>query len=106
MENVVITEINIKEVSMPRGDRTGPNGQGPMTGRRMGDCVGSNPDFPTNVRGFGLGRGMRAGFGRGFRRGFTSTETENYSQKANLKAELENLKAQMEFLENELKKLD
>lgn len=91
---------------MPGGDRTGPNGQGPMTGRRMGCCTGNNPDFPTHVRGLGLGRGMRAGFGRGFRRGFAPTETENYSQKANLKAELENLKAQMEFLENELKKLD
>ncbi|MCB2196913.1 MAG: DUF5320 domain-containing protein [Bacteroidetes bacterium] len=90
---------------MPGGDRTGPNGQGPLTGRRMGYCT-ANPDFPANFRGLGMGRGMRAGFGRGFRHGFTPAETENYSQKANLKAELEKLKAQMEFLENELKKLD
>jgi hypothetical protein len=72
----------------------------------MGYCVGYNPDFSTNVRGFGLGRGMRAGFGRGFRNGSTPAETVNYSQKANLKAELENLKAKMEFLESELKKID
>lgn len=91
---------------MPRVDRTGPNGQGPMTGRRMGYCTENNPDFPANYRGSGLGRGMRAGFGRGFRRGFAPAETENYSQKADLKAELENLKAKMEFLESELKKLD
>ena len=24
---------------MPRGDRTGPAGQGPMTGRRLGNCI-------------------------------------------------------------------
>jgi hypothetical protein len=101
----VVTEIKIKEVIMPGGDRTGPNGQGPMTGRRMGYCT-ANPNLPANLRGFGLGRGIRAGFGRGFRRGFVTTETENYSQKADLKAELENLKAKMEFLESELKKLD
>ena len=68
---------------MPGFDRTGPQGQGPMTGRRMGRC---NPetqpkdsDTPANNaeefkdkgwfgygRGFGRGRGM----GRGFRHGF------------------------------------
>ena len=25
---------------MPRGDRTGPMGQGPMTGRNLGFCAG------------------------------------------------------------------
>lgn len=38
---------------MPRQDGTGPNGQGPMTGRGLGPC----------------GSGMRRGFGRGFGRG-------------------------------------
>ena len=45
---------------MPRGDGTGPAGQGPMTGRRMGYCAGFN------VPGF-----MNFGFGRGFGRGFS-----------------------------------
>ena len=27
---------------MPRFDRTGPNGDGPMTGRRMGNCIDEN----------------------------------------------------------------
>ncbi|MGV9171298.1 MAG: DUF5320 domain-containing protein [Promethearchaeia archaeon] len=34
---------------MPRGDQTGPNGQGPMTGRGLGLCSGSNtPGFMKN----------------------------------------------------------
>ncbi|MFH1588783.1 MAG: DUF5320 domain-containing protein [Candidatus Diapherotrites archaeon] len=26
---------------MPRGDATGPNGRGPLTGRKMGKCKGA-----------------------------------------------------------------
>ncbi len=44
---------------MPRGDRTGPWGMGPMTGRRAGYCAGF--DMP----GYG-NPGPRRGFGRGF----------------------------------------
>ena len=50
---------------MPKGDRTGPAGMGPMTGRGAGLC-GGNP-----VPGYmnqGLGRGM--GRGRGHRNRF------------------------------------
>ena len=54
---------------MPGGDGTGPNGLGPMTGRRLGYCAGfSVPGFMNP--GFGLGRAWRRGFGRGFGRGF------------------------------------
>jgi len=31
---------------MPRGDRTGPDGRGPMTGRGMGYCV----SYPTKKK--------------------------------------------------------
>ncbi len=51
---------------MPRGDRTGPAGAGPMTGRGAGYCAG----YP--VPGYmnpGFGRGW-FGFGRGFGRGW------------------------------------
>jgi hypothetical protein len=75
---------------MPGFNQTGPMGQGPMTGRRMGRCanVGANIKdqtadskknakeiMPENFqgRGFGRGRGGR-GFGMGrqnrFRGGF------------------------------------
>lgn len=55
---------------MPGGDRTGPAGLGPMTGRAAGYCAGypvpgyMNPTV--GGRGFGRGRG---GWGRGFGRG-------------------------------------
>jgi len=57
---------------MPGGDRTGPNGQGPMTGRAAGYCAGyavgdyAGPVFGRG--GFGYGRGFARGRGRG--RGF------------------------------------
>ena len=47
---------------MPQGDQTGPAGQGPMTGRRMGFCAGFNTPGYANG-GFGRGRGMGRGFG-------------------------------------------
>ncbi|MFC1542227.1 DUF5320 domain-containing protein [Candidatus Latescibacterota bacterium] len=54
---------------MPRGDRTGPNGMGPMTGRGAGFCAGfSVPGFmnPFGSQGQGFARGGGRGFGRGF----------------------------------------
>ncbi len=72
---------------MPAGDRTGPVGYGPRTGRGAGFCSGfaapgfantglanpvlANPGFGGG-RGFGRARGagFRGGRGRGFGRGF------------------------------------
>lgn len=60
---------------MPAGDRTGPWGLGPRTGRGLGYCSGygapgsmhSGPGWGAGGgRGRGFGRGM--GWGRGFRR--------------------------------------
>lgn len=50
---------------MPRRDGTGPEGEGPMTGRRMGNCVSKDETMET---GRGLGRrygsqGFRGGQG-------------------------------------------
>ena len=42
---------------MPRGDRTGPLGRGPMTGRGLGYCAGY--DAPGFMFGRGFGRGRR-----------------------------------------------
>jgi len=62
---------------MPRGDGTGPAGQGPLTGRGLGTCVsgirrlfgGRNAQAgdPRQVWGSPLGRG--SGQGQGFMRG-------------------------------------
>ncbi|WP_457557071.1 DUF5320 domain-containing protein [Candidatus Harpocratesius sp.] len=68
---------------MPYGDRTGPNGLGPRTGRGLGFCNGypqpgyANPVgySPYSQRGFGRGGGYgrgggwgrSGGYGRGYR---------------------------------------
>jgi len=58
---------------MPGGDRTGPQGLGPQTGRGTGFCAGAGmPGFAN--RGFGGGYGFgRGGGGRGWRRWFHAT---------------------------------
>lgn len=56
---------------MPSGDRTGPLGQGPRTGRGGGFCSGfAVPGFMNRGGGFGRGRGGR---GRGWRNQFGAT---------------------------------
>lgn len=56
---------------MPGGDRTGPMGMGPRTGRAAGYCAGFGaPGFANPMPGRGYGRGRGAGFGRGMGRGF------------------------------------
>lgn len=51
---------------MPGGDRTGPMGAGPRTGRARGYCSGyTNPGFMYPGPGLGFGRGPGRGFGRG-----------------------------------------
>jgi Family of unknown function (DUF5320) len=59
---------------MPRGDRTGPMGMGPLTGRGAGFCAGSRgPLFGRFFRG-GYGRGAAfGGGGRGWRHKFYET---------------------------------
>ena len=55
---------------MPRGDRTGPAGMGPMTGRAAGYCAeDTTPGFVSVVGGRGPGgRGYGGGRGQGRRR--------------------------------------
>ncbi|MFX1597102.1 MAG: DUF5320 domain-containing protein [Promethearchaeota archaeon] len=48
---------------MPGGDRTGPGGLGPMTGRALGYCAGY--DTPGYTKGPGMGFGFGRGWGRG-----------------------------------------
>ena len=60
---------------MPGGDRTGPNGQGPMTGRKAGFCAGNDqPGYAQpGRRGGGFFRGGRGRGGRGWRNWFHAT---------------------------------
>jgi len=58
---------------MPAGDRTGPGGMGPMTGRGAGYCAGYGvPGYanPMPGWGFGMGWGRGGGWGGGRGRGW------------------------------------
>ncbi|MEN8121192.1 MAG: DUF5320 domain-containing protein [Bacteroidota bacterium] len=96
---------------MPRGDKTGPNGNGPMTGRRMGNCVeDNNPGRTTGNSGFGRGWGGRAnmnqGMGRRFRNRNYGSYPENQEEQDSLsflKEEIINLKNQISDLTKQIK---
>ncbi len=116
---------------MPRGDRTGPLGEGPMTGRAAGYCDGqSDPDAaisPASGRGAFArlagrrhGRGMGPGGGRGHRNRFFATgvpfsaiadqEAGPFLQPDDeiplLKKEAQRLKSMMETVDKRLKQLE
>jgi hypothetical protein len=93
---------------MPRGDRTGPEGMGPMTGRRLGICAGfDSPGFTKTKpqRGFGRGRG----FGwRARANQFMPIQEPAITEKEEkqfLEQELTALKEDMKKIEDRLKEL-
>lgn len=76
---------------MPRYNGTGPRGQGPLSGRGMGYCGQTNPEYGR----MGYGRRMNCGnMGRGFGRNF------GYGPAV---SEREMLEENMRYLEEELK---
>jgi len=105
---------------MPRGDRTGPRGIGPMTGRGAGFCAGFEMpgyDNPLPGRGFGMGfgrgRGARGygGGGRGWRNMFYATGQPGWMRfgaaaapvaNADPALEKQALKNQADYLQGEL----
>jgi hypothetical protein len=85
----------MEENKMPNKDRTGPLGQGAMTGRGLGPC--------------GCGNGMRKGFGRGlgrdrcpakFSAGFSKED-----EKKILEAELKQMETDKQNVEKRLKEI-
>ena len=110
---------------MPRGDRTGPLGLGPRTGRGMGYCSGFGAPGYLN-RGPGRGLGFGAGLGRGFGRwlgghcrwffgpwlanwwgapnpaGYGAAPLDETQERAILENEVRNLKAHLKRLEAQL----
>jgi hypothetical protein len=98
---------------MPGGDRTGPRGAGPRTGRGMGYCSGYDwPGFANQVTafrgGFGFG-GVRAG--HGWRHRFFSTGIPGWvpptpeQETADLKAQADLLKAQLDAIQKRIEEL-
>ena len=91
---------------MPRGDRTGPVGNGPQTGRGAGYCSGwGAPGFTNRGPGMGFGFGF-GGRGRGWRHMFFATGQPGWARTAytppTKDQELDNLKAEADFLSNQL----
>ena len=78
---------------MPYQDGTGPQGQGPLTGRGLGPC----------------GRGFRRGFGRGFKMGFRrfAPDVPIYEEQLELTKEqkIKILEEEKTEIERELKEL-
>ena len=103
---------------MPAGDRTGPVGLGPMTGRAAGYCAGfPAPGFmnPMPGRGWGMGRGRGMGRGwgrgRGWRFGYAAMglpdlppayDAASYFAPPSREQETQSLKAQAEHFERAL----
>lgn len=79
---------------MPHGDRKGPMGDGPKTGRAMGYCSGSDsPGYMTRVptdESWNIGRGANRGAGRGAGRragvGFCYRKTPGFGRAGRLAA--------------------
>ncbi len=103
---------------MPRGDRTGPQGLGPMTGRRAGYCAGYDaPGFETMNAGYGrgFGRGYGHGFhggGRGFGRGYgygwgrAYAAPDRETERRIVENRISDLKEQLKALEDRLSAFD
>ena len=113
---------------MPGGDRTGPRGMGPLTGRGAGYCAGYNmPGYANPIPGRGFwGWGGRGG-GRGWRHWYHATGLPGWArvgyypawgavpyqgpptpeQEADvLKAQAEHLKTMLGNIEQRLRELE
>ena len=117
-----LVDMEVKNRNMPGGDRTGPLGLGPRTGRAAGLCAGYGvPGYLNPVPGFGrgfFGRGW--GRGRGFRwrtfypfplgygdvyPRFSREDERNYLENyvKDLEEELQNVKKRLSDLSKEKK---
>lgn len=98
---------------MPGGDRTGPQGAGPRTGRGMGYCSGyDQPGFANQAPGFRGGFGFgRGGTGRGWRHRYYATGVPGWvtptpeQETADLKAQADWLKGQLDAIQKRIEEL-
>ena len=103
---------------MPRGDRTGPLGAGPMTGRAAGYCAGFAAPGIANFghgrgcgMGFGRGGGGGRGFGRGFGRGWVAPlagagAPTSDQELAVLRQQAKQLQTDMELIQSRIQELE
>jgi hypothetical protein len=96
---------------MPRGDRRGPEGMGPMTGRGLGFCSGQDsPGYTKGAFGGARGMGLGRGFGRGlgFGRGYAWRARADYTPAVRYHKgdELEMLKEEAKYLREDLESVN
>lgn len=90
---------------MPGLNRTGPLGNGQMTGRGMGQCRGARSYGAYCGRGIRHSMNYGAGFGRG--RGFGFNQNLNYNvQTITPEEEKQFLQEQKEFLKSQLEEIE
>ncbi len=58
----------LKQIVMPRLDKTGPEGKGSLTGRKMGRCTKVSDEEKLQKLGQGLGKRRHAADGEGMGR--------------------------------------
>ena len=98
---------------MPGGDRTGPLGAGPRTGRGTGFCSGYNrPGFINQAAAFRGGFGFGSwGAGRGWRHRFYATGIPGYAaytpeqEATDLKNQADWLKEQLDDIQKRIDEL-
>ena len=91
---------------MPGGDRTGPGGKGPRTGRALGYCSGSDsPGYMNPAPGYGGGFGGGRGGGRGRRNIFRATGLPRWARggRGGEAGDLESLRREAGVLEARLR---
>ena len=92
---------------MPRFDRTGPEGMGPMTGRGMGYCAGFTPAYPRRGGFNRMGMAFRHGWRRWHRPGWDwAPENEPEDEISWLQQEERFLQKQLNALQERLKSLE
>ncbi|WP_018248699.1 DUF5320 domain-containing protein [Orenia marismortui] len=96
---------------MPRGDGSGPEGLGSMTGRGLGYCVGydrhgcANQGFLGRNRAYGFRGGRSTRFGRGYPEGRRMRVVRGEDEINYLEAEAKALKEELKIIEDNLKSL-
>jgi hypothetical protein len=98
---------------MPGGDRSGPAGTGPMTGRAAGYCAGNPVPGYMNAGAGGMGmawrRGWRGAYGRGYQYPYASPTAYgsavpgNYDPVQGQQQELSVLRSQADYFQKALK---
>ena len=92
---------------MPGMNKMGPMGNGPMTGRRMGNCSGSKFYGANCGRGMGRRFNSGAGFGRGFYQNsnFNVQELSAEDTKQMLENQKDILQSQLADINNQLEEI-